>query len=247
MVAKASLDRWLLIPDCHVPYQDKAAFALMLRAAKVAGIKKAVILGDFMDFYSVSSHSKNPHRASLLQWEVDEGNAVFDVLGRAFEEVIFIEGNHEERLRRYLEDKASALFDTVRVERLFRFKERGWRYIPYKAFHKIGKLHITHDLGKAGKYAHYDAMASFQGNAIIGHTHRIGYAVEGSVGGKAHIGAMFGWLGDFSQVDYMHEARARRDWAHGFGLAYFEPDGCVHLVPIPLVNGKVVIEGKLVK
>lgn len=241
------LDRWILIPDCHVPYHDKKAFGLMLKAARAAKIKKAVILGDFMDFMSVTSHVKGPDKADSLQWEVDCGNAVMDEVDATFDEVVFVEGNHCHRLVRYLSERAPALFSTVKLEKLFDFKGRGWKYVPYKKFHKIGKLHLTHDLGKAGKYAHYDAVASFQGNAVIGHTHRIGYAVEGSVRGEAHVGAMFGWLGDINQNDYMYDVRARRDWAHGFGVAYFEPDGCVHLVPVPIVNGKVVIEGKLVK
>lgn len=241
------LDKWLLIPDCHVPYEDKRAFGLMLRAAKSAGVRRAAILGDFADFYGVSSHSKDPRRAQRMAWEVSQVRARLDELQKQFKEVVFVEGNHCDRLRRYLEERAPELFDFVSIDKLFGITERGWRLVPYREHTKIGKLHITHDLGKAGKYAHYDALAAFQGNVVIGHTHRLGYAVEGSARGKPHVGAMLGWLGDFSQVDYMYRVRAQRDWVHGFGIAYVEPSGMVHVTPIPVVNDTVVVEGKLIR
>jgi hypothetical protein len=90
-------------------------------------------------------------------------------------------------------------------------------------------------------------MNAFQGNVVIGHTHRMAYNVEGSARGKPHVGAMFGWLGDFDALDYCHRIRARRDWVHGFGIAYVEPSGNVHLQPCPIVEGKVLIEGKLIQ
>ena len=242
------LEKWLLVPDCHVPFEDSTAVTLMLKAAYETGIKNVVILGDFCDFYSVSSHPKNPTRKNDLQWEVDQVNLALDTFDQVFPgKKKFIAGNHEQRLERYLADRAPALFNTVKVEELLGLKERGWSYTAYKDHTKIGRLHLTHDAGKAGRNAHVDAMNAFQGNVVIGHTHRIGYAVEGNVRGKPHVGAMLGWLGDPNQVEYMFRVRAARDWAQGFGLAYIEPNGNAHLSVVPIVDGKVLIEGKLIK
>lgn len=242
-----ALEKWVVIPDCHVPYEDPEAFGLMLRAAKAVGVKNCVILGDFADFYAVSSHDKDPTRILELHWEVECVKARLRELEAVFKgKRIFIGGNHEDRLARYLAKKAPELFTTIKVEQLFGLREGGWQYVPYKQYAKIGKLHLTHDVGKAGSGAHANALGAFQGNTVIGHTHRFGYVVEGTVRGEAHLGAMVGWLGDFDKVDYMHAAKARREWVHGFGLLYVEKSGCVHLSPIPIVNGKVVVEGKLV-
>lgn len=242
-----TLEKWLLVPDTHVPYQSEKAFGLMLRAAAAAKIKNVCVLGDFADFYAVSSHPKDPGRKADLGWEVDQVCLQLDRLDSQFKgRKKFIAGNHEQRLERYLTDRAPELFSTVKVERLFKLKERGWDYTPYKQHTKIGKLHLTHDCGKAGANAHIDAMNAFQSNAVIGHTHRVGYAVQGNAKGEPHVGAMLGWLGDPAQTDYMHRVRAARDWAHGFGIAYVERNGNVHLQPIPIVGGKVLIEGRLV-
>lgn len=246
--ASSTLEKWVLIPDCHVPFHHKAHFSLMLRAAKSIGADNVAILGDFADFWAVSFHSKSPARRQNFKWEVDEVNAALDEIDAAFSgEKKFVEGNHCYRYARYIQERAAALFDLHTIPELFRLKERGWLFTPYKQHTTIGKLHLTHDAGKAGKTAHVDAMNAFQGNVVIGHTHRLAWTVEGNVQGKPHVGCMLGWLGDVEQVDYMHKVRAARDWAHGFGVAYVEPDGCVHVVPVPIVNGRVCVEGKIVR
>lgn len=243
-----NIEKWLLVPDCHVPYHDVNAFRLMLKAAKSAGVKNAVVLGDFVDCYSVSSHSKRPDRVDDLGVEIEAARgALTELEATCPGKRIYIAGNHEDRLERYLCDKAPALFSSVKIDKLLGLSGRGWKYVPYKSHCKIGKLNLTHDCGKAGKQAHHDALSAFQESVVIGHTHRIGYAVEGNVKGKPHVGAMLGWLGDFGSVEYMFRIRAMRDWAHGFGVAYLEPSGNVHVVPIPIVDNAVVIEGKLVR
>lgn len=242
------LKRGLIIPDCHAPYVDKVAWRVLLAAGRALKPDFIVILGDFGDFYSVSNHSKDPRRVMLLDEEircVNERLSELDALGA--KEKHFIEGNHENRLQRYLDDHAPALKGLLTVRDQFKLKERGWSFTPYKDFLSLGKISFTHDVGKAGKYAHYDAQMAFEGNVVIGHTHRLGYTVVGNVRGKPHLGAMLGWLGDFEEVDYMHRARARRDWVHGFGIAYMEPNGNVHVTPVPIVNGSVIVEGKLVR
>lgn len=220
----------------------------MLRAARSAKVDNVVILGDFIDCLAVSSYPRPPDRGLDLGIEIDAARKALDeVEAVCHGDRIYVSGNHEDRLQRYLSEKAPALFNTVKIDRLLGLADRGWKYVPYRQHTKIGKLYVTHDAGKAGINAHRDALGAFQGNVLIGHTHRLGYAVEGNAKGKPHVGAMLGWLGDVNQVDWMHRIRALRDWALGFGIIYVEDDGCVHITPIPIVNGKVVVEGKLIK
>lgn len=220
----------------------------MLRAGKLFRPDVVCILGDFADFYSVSSHDKNPNRAADLQFEVDDvRRGLKELMSLGASRHVYVSGNHEDRLERYLMQKAPALFNAVKVDEVLGLKQLGWEYVPYKQHIMLGKLHITHDCGNAGAYAHYRAQETFQGNVIIGHTHRLGYAVVGNAAGKPHVGAMFGWLGDLNQIDYMHKASALRHWAHGFGLGYRQSNGNVLLVPVPIVEGACLIEGRLVR
>jgi predicted phosphodiesterase len=242
------LEKILFIPDCHVPYHDKDAFNLMLKAAKAFKPDHIVILGDFADFYGVSSHSKDPNRALKLKEEIEETKKALDqVIAIGAKNNVFVAGNHEDRLERYLRDRAPELFNFISIPKILELKEKGFKYVPYKQAYKIGKLNVTHDTGVAGRYAHYKALDTFQHNVIIGHTHRIGYAVEGDAQGQRHLGAMLGWLGDVSEIDYMHQVKARKEWSLGFGTGHMDTKtGVVYVTPLPIINGTVLIEGKII-
>ncbi len=237
----------LFVPDAHIPYHHAAAWALMLKAA--ADLKPQIIcvIGDLADFFGVSDHLKDPRRARQLEGEVAQANDALDQLDAlGATRKIFIEGNHEDRLKRYLEAKAPELFGFVDVPGLFRLGKRGWEHVGYHDYTKIGKLFVTHDVGAAGKYAIYQTLATYEHSIVTGHTHRLAYIVEGNAVGEYKVAAQFGWLGDVDQVDYLHRAKAKKDWALGFGVGYLDPrTGYVYLTPVPIVNGTCVVNGKL--
>lgn len=242
------MKRILFIPDSHHPYADKRAWNLMLKAAKAFKPDVINIQGDFADFYAVSSHSKNPNRARNLEFEVNATNKALDqVDALKAKKKIYVAGNHEDRLERYLQDKAPELFNVVRIPDLLKLKERGWQYVSYKSDTRIGKLYTTHDTGCAGRNAVFRNGDAYQHNVVTGHTHRLAYVVEGNAKGEAHVSASFGWLGDIKTVDYMQRISAARNWALGFGVGFMEPNGIVHVTPVPIVNYSCVVLGNLYK
>lgn len=243
----SKLEKILFVPDTHVPYHDKEAWNLMLKVGKEFKPKHLVIGGDFGDFYGVSSHDKNPNRALRLEEEVNEIKTCLDQLkDLGAENNVFVAGNHEDRLERYLMTKAPELFNFISVKKILGLEEKGFKYVPYKHTYKLGKMNITHDTGQAGRYAHYKALETYQHNIIINHTHRIGYAVEGNAKNERHVCAMFGWLGDVEKVDYMHRVKAKKEWSLGFGIGYLDKKtGNVYIQPVPIVNGTCIVEGKL--
>lgn len=248
MKKNKKLQKILFIPDSHIPYEDKEAFALMLRAGKHFKPHHTVILGDFADFYGISSHSKDPNRALRMKDEVESVRAALDkVKALGAKNNVFVAGNHCDRMERYLQDKAPELFNFISTPKVLQLEEKGFKYIPYKQSYSLGKLNITHDVGTAGRYAHYKSLDTFQHNIVIGHTHRLGYAVEGNARGDRHVTAMFGWLGDVNEIDYMHRVKAVRDWTSGFGIGYLDVStGVVYLIPVPIIKGTCLIEGKLI-
>lgn len=240
------LEKILFIPDCHIPYQDKRAFQIMMKVAKVFKPNHVIIMGDFIDMYSVSSHDKNPRRANRLELEVaDTIESLKEVKKLGAKNNVFIAGNHEDRLTRYLMQKAPELFDTVNIQKILELDKLGFSYIPYRSHYKIGKLFVTHDTGKAGVNAHKQALDAYHRSVVIGHTHRFGMIIQGDADGDRHVGAMFGWLGDIKKVDYMHNINAIKDWSLGFGVGYLDrTTGFVYLVPVPIVKYTCVVEGK---
>ena len=243
------MERILLIPDPHHPNHDEAAWGLMLRAAHVIRPDIIVILGDFADAASLSSHPATQPGQDDFARELDgvkRGLDQLDQIGATRK--IYCQGNHETRLERYLMGRAPALFRSLRWQNLLELYRRSWEWVPYGKAVKIGHLSITHDTGSAGMNAHRQAAVDVGGSAVIGHTHRMSYEVRGRFGGTPYVAAMFGWLGNREKAaDYIHEARAASSWALGFGVGYLEPtSGVVHLQPVPIVHGRCVVQGQLV-
>jgi hypothetical protein len=246
---QSSVQKYLIIPDTHRPYHDKKAWALMLQAGRILKPHGIISLGDLADNYSVSSHDKNPNRTRHLEVEVADVNQGFDDLDSlGAKEKVFIAGNHEDRLERYLMVKAPELFNIVKIQELFKLKERGWTYVPYKQHYKLAHVYFTHDTGRSGRYTAYQSQQDVGTNTVVGHAHRLSWFVEGTAEGKPHLGTCLGWLGDVEKVDYMHKVRALRDWALGFGAGYLDvKTQIMHILPVPIVNYQCVIEGKLLK
>lgn len=246
----SSVRRLAFIPDTHRPYHDKRAWAVMLKALDRFRPDRVVTLGDFVDCAAVSSHSKDPARLYRFKHEIQDANRGLDDLeALKATKYDFVEGNHEDRLPRYLMDKAPELTDVVQlsIPSLLRLDKRGWSYTPYKHHLRIGHLNITHDTGTAGPQAHRQAREAFEGNTIIGHTHRMASYYSGNAQGKPRVGMSFGWLGDVNAVDYMHRIQAMRAWQLGFGVGFLESNGVAHIQPVPIINYSVVINGEVVK
>lgn len=234
----------IIIPDVHVPYHDERAWEALLDVINGLEPSGVVIIGDFADFYAVSSHDRDPSRRQRLEEEVTEVNKALDELEEVHDgDVCFIEGNHEDRLRRYLWKKAPELFGTVDVRRLFRLKERGWKHRPYRQGLKVGKVTYKHDYGgKAGKYAAKQCLEAYGGNLVIGHTHRgeVTYLGEGRPDGDQHFCLNVGWLGDVDQADYVDPNKVRREWQQGFGIVDYSATGLAYAQFVPIVRGQVV-------
>jgi hypothetical protein len=241
-----TVDRHLLWPDSHVPFESKRAFDLVLQVLDSVPFNEVDLLGDFADFYEVSDHDKAPGRAHNFDNELTAVNARLRQIEVASKRarLRYVMGNHEHRLQRYLTRRAPELHKVVRIEELLGLGKR-WSVTKYGDHHKVGKLHLTHDVGYSGMNAHRQSRQEYEGNVAIGHVHRLAVEYKGNSKGNAHVGASMGWLGDKRAIDYMHRAKASA-WMLGFGIAYVErKTGNAHVVPIPIIDYRCVVEGKL--
>lgn len=221
----------------------------MLRVAHWIAPKHLVILGDFGDAETLSSHAPTEPGKRDFSDELEAINKALDQLDEIdAENKIYICGNHEFRLDRYLMERAPTMFRSISWQRLLSLKERNWQWVPYRKSKKLGKLHLTHDTGTAGINAHRSSATAFGGSTVIGHTHRMAYEVRGRFDGTPYLAAMLGWLGDAEKAaGYIHEAKAS-DWVHGFGVGYLDPStGVVYVQPVPIVKGRCVVNGRLFK
>ena len=127
--------RILVISDLHVPFHDPHAIELMLRIARDVRPAVVVINGDFVDFYGISRFPVPPIRRFAFHDEIRAARSMLEFLRNKFDswdaEVIYLSGNHEERLRSYLWNKAKELaeIESLQMSNLLGCDLLGIRYI----------------------------------------------------------------------------------------------------------------------
>jgi hypothetical protein len=243
--------RVFVLPDIHSPYHDERALEAALLGGRrwleqVPSRRRVVLIqGDAQDNFKISFHRKMPGRGKNLEHEVAVTCQVLDMVeSLGAERVVFTEGNHEQRLERYLIDKAPELFGMISMQQLLRFDRRpGWEWIPFKSHAFIGDTLCTHELGFVGKYALTHTANSAACSTLTGHTHRIGVSEVADVHGSPRTSSSFGWLGRLEDIDYMYEAVAKREWAHGFGTGLVDSRGRLYTWPHRIHDGRTVVDG----
>jgi metallophosphoesterase superfamily enzyme len=235
----------LVVPDVHVPFHDRRAWDLALRV--IDGVKPdcVVSLGDLGDFYATNAHGKSYGREQRFAQELAAVQAAVRELvsasGRARR--IWLQGNHEENLERYVAKNAPQLEDLVpHGPDLLKIPPKD-TWIPYRSSVQIGKTTYVHGLS-AGQGAALKNLACAGENVVTGHTHRAGLAWGGTTNGDRHFSMECGWLGDREQITYMQQIQMR-NWAQGLGLVQMD-NKTGHCWPsfIPFVKRHAIVLGK---
>ena len=248
------LHRELNIGDLHVPYCDPYAWALFLNIVKVVKPTKVNILGDALDFYQLSTFDKDPKQLQEggLQENLDEWFRMARVLQAATPgtcEFTFVPGNHEDRLRRYL-NRNPELYGLRALElpSLMRVDELGFEY------HEL-EIEIVPNLlvGKHGDVVRKDSAFSAKGelekekyaiSTITGHTHRLGthYARTRNRVVKAHENGCLCLL----NPEYVKNP----NWQQGCTMTTHYGGELFHVEDIPFLNSgehiKAVVLGNVV-
>lgn len=220
--------RALIIPDSHIPYHHQKAIDLVFQMAKdTEGLEEIVILGDFADFYAVNAHGKHPGLMHVLQDEVNEVNRILDVIDTEFPNAkkVYIEGNHEYRLERYLYKNAPALFGVTQWDLLFKLNQRpNWKSVNYgpMQYHRVLGCNL---FARHEPYSMSSAKASLAGcgsNLVYGHVHRKEYAIVRQPDGKRIVNFSPGWLGDTRKKDVFSYVKKPPLWELGAAIVTTE-------------------------
>lgn len=239
----------LIIPDCHIPYHDKKCYQAMLLAAQDLVLSEIVVLGDYADFYAVNSHGKHPEAQHLLIDEVDAVNQELDLLDSVFPDVpkIFIEGNHENRLERYLINNAPAIFGVTDINFLFQFNTRkNWTYIPYSKT-QVYNIMGTRLCARHEPFSMSSAKASLNKchtSLVYGHIHRREEYWTRNLLGEQLVNFSPGWLGDERNTKIF--GYAFPNWKKGFALVHTDDGSGFNYSIIDFDNNKrCMVNGKV--
>lgn len=173
------LKRVLVLPDIHIPFEDKRSLAAVEQVMAAHPWDEIVQIGDFLDFNCISSHNDGRPGLTEGQTIASDFAAANRVLARwqrivPKAQITLLEGNHEERILRYLE-KYPPLKGQIEVPVNLRLKERGIRWVPSWSegkLYQIGNAYFHH--GLYTNDAHAKKMVTHFGvNMFYGHTHDI--------------------------------------------------------------------------
>jgi predicted phosphodiesterase len=240
------VEKYLVITDAHFPYGDKQCIDTIIDYAKDEQVDHLICLGDMFDMHEISKWGDKFRKP--LEDEIEEGKQQLNdwVLSRIdFKKKIFIKGNHEDRLERYITLNARKIqnllerkgFDIPSLTGLndmgFQFIDNIQHRIDSGNFFKIGHLHFIHghEIAGGGKYPARNKLMKSHDNVIFGHFHKTDEAIEFNLSKKPSkcwsVGCSSGLLPEYMVFN---------EWNQGFAIVTFKPDGKFS------VDNKVVVD-----
>ncbi len=235
----------LIFQDAHIPFQDQRVIREVELFMGELQPDMVVYPGDIVDCYLLSKFDKNPERANHLQQEFDMAAAMFkrqrELLPNA--RMIFEPGNHEDRLRKYLWSKASALASLrcLRIEELMGLKDNGVECIEKDEGVLFNdNFLVTHaEIIRAHSGWTAKGMSDKHGGSgIHGHSHRLGSYY------KTNRSGMYGWWENGCLCDMCPDYMVHPNWQQGFSVVTFT-HGRFWVEQMPIINRKFLYGGKV--
>lgn len=179
---------YLVIGDAHVGSHDNEDLSRFTLARNLIVDQKPdqiIIIGDFMDMACLSAWDKDKRKimeGKRYEKEIAAGNESLDMLENKWPKNYkphkeFIEGNHSQRISRYLE--INPTFDgKINLYKDIKLGERNWHWTDYKQYYtdnEIGFTHVPFDKAKeiSGQYVEYKAFNTTIKSVVFGHTHNL--------------------------------------------------------------------------
>lgn len=237
-----------VINDLHVPFHDPVALSLATSILKSVQPDLIVLNGDIVDFFAISRFSKDPRRKLELGQEIKKAREVLSKLFEIKAKWIYIEGNHENRMRWYIWNKASELIglDELELPNLLRLSKYDVLYLrhpdtplPVDQFAtpqvRVGMVYIAHGdtfrlSGSTVGVARCLFLRTFK-NLIIGHWHRADKWTQLDYEGKEH-GC---WVVPCLSYQRPHYDTGRI-WGQGMALVDVTPRGFFHVDLISFIK-----------
>lgn len=235
--------------DLQLPFHDQKALNAVEKYMARHSWTGYLNIGDFLDFDQISSFNKENLRAleNRRIWKDYEiGN---EILNRhqllvwennPYAKFVLLEGNHEERMERYL--NANPQFEgMIEVEVGLQLKARGFEWIRSWSkgeVYTIGKANFLH--GNYTNQYHPAKMAQKYGDSVFyGHTHdMMSHSIASKLTpGKVHVGQSIGCLCEREQ-SYMKGKPS--NWEQGFAVFHFLEDGTYTYYTPRIFNGRFI-------
>jgi predicted phosphodiesterase len=244
----------VVLSDIHVPYQDRRAQEIVCQVVEDLKPDGLIVNGDGLDFFELSRHNRGS--VALLEgkrikktW--DEGLAfraeLDSAAGSGCKRKEWLEGNHENRLYRWIRTDENAVFiddEGVSIPHRLALAPNGWIYkagYPKKAHAFLGKLLVTH--GRyCGKYPAARHLEKYQTSCLVGHTHTV-QTYHGSTWGGQRMAHCAGFLAD-ENSEAMEYADEANNWIKNFTVVHVQASGEFQIVPCTIIKGRLIFNDR---
>ncbi len=219
-----------ILSDVHLPYHDKKTIEKWADECRDRNAQTILLNGDILDCYQLSSHFKEPDKGRFRD-EVDCAKAFFAWLRAKFPKarIVYKEGNHDERLRRYLAERAPALFDIKEFDlrTIIGLDGFGVEWINRKRVVRVGKLAVVHGHEFKGSGGVMPARWLFLrtgATALCGHFHQSSYYTFRTLDQK-EIGVWSVGCACFLSPDWLPV----NQWSNGWAMVDVAQNGEFHV------------------
>lgn len=173
-----SWNDFILAADMHIPNHRNDAIEAWMKYAQENKIKKLLINGDLLDNTPFTRWLHEPVELTDVPRWFDMAKDFLVQMKKVFDEVIWLEGNHDFWYKRWLMEKAKLIFkdNYFRLEERLQLNNIGVKFIDQRYLVKAGKLNIHHGhilLRGGGSYANGARMLyqKAKSNMISSHLH----------------------------------------------------------------------------
>lgn len=206
-----------ILSDIHIGVHDKQALVGALIYLKKERCDNIILNGDIIDSSSISKHPKNANTPKYLS-EVELTKTFLSSIRADYPNarIIFKEGNHDDRLGRYIQENANELEGLISLSEILGLKEKGIEFCESTQIMRANDIYVIHGhelkIGGGINPARSLLLKSFE-STIMGHVHRTSFSAGKSIGGKFIRTWTTGCLCKLSQA-YMPYSSSN----HGFAI-----------------------------
>lgn len=214
-------DRYAITADWHIPLYDPEYVNKFINDARLRGIEKLILAGDFFNFDALSAYDPKQQGAGL-PGELVEAEMVMRALLETFSDIWFLWGNHDARLHK-------ALGFTIQFKDAMKmvFGELGQEALSRVRFTNLDHIWIGEDgeerwyVCHPGSYTRTPLSTArtlatkYNANVITAHSHHCacGYSIDGK-----RVVAEIGGLFDRHKTGYLQRSTTFPNWVQGYGF-----------------------------
>lgn len=237
-----SIKRVIVILDAHIELTLPKPYQVVKRFAKWYKPDEVILAGDFISVDALSAYDMRKKRlieGKRYEKEIDVCNKELDFWCSVAKKVTYMEGNHEDRVERYIDDHPE-MEGLIELPIQLELKKRGVEWIKYGKAIWRSKLAIAHGIYYGQMFAKKTVL-DYGSCILVGHTHR--FQVHTLFPKHQKYPFVCYGLGTLGNTDPAYVKGKPTGHIHQFALLEYS-EKQFNLYPVNVINNSFLYDGK---